>query len=69
MGTRSLTRVIETYKDDRTQKQVKKQLINMYRQYDGYPSGMGADLVEFLDGSKVVNGLSVDDMKSTRVFV
>ena len=68
MGTRSLTRVIETYKDNKTQKQVKKQLINMYRQYDGYPSGMGADLVEFLDGSKVVNGLSSDDMKSTRVF-
>ena len=68
MGTRSLTRVIETYKDNRTQKQVKKQLINMYRQYDGYPSGMGADLVEFLDGSKVVNGLSSDDMRSTRVF-
>lgn len=68
MGTRSLTRVIETYKDNKTQKQVKKQLINMYRQYDGYPSGMGADLVEFLDGSKVVNGLSSDDMKSTKVF-
>jgi len=68
MGTRSLTRVIETYKDNKTQKQVKKQLINMYRQYDVYPSGMGADLVEFLDGSKVVNGLSSDDMKSTRVF-
>ena len=68
MGTRSITRVIETYKDNKTQKQVKKQLINMYRQYDGYPSGMGADLVEFLDGSKVVNGLSSDDMRSTRVF-
>ena len=68
MGTRSITRVIETYKDNKTQKQVKKQLINMYRQYDGYPSGMGADLVEFLDGSKVVNGLGADDMKSKRVF-
>jgi hypothetical protein len=68
MGTRSLTRVIETYKDNKTPKQVKKQLINMYRQYDGYPSGMGMDLVEFLDGSKVVNGIGMDEVKSKRVF-
>jgi hypothetical protein len=68
MGTRSLTRVIETYKDNKTQKQVKIKLINMYRQYDGYPSGMGMDLVEFLDGSKVVNGMGMDEVKSKRVF-
>ena len=67
MGTRSLTRVIETFKDDKGKK-VKRTLICMYRQFDGYPSGMGADLIEFLDGSKVVNGLGLDEVKSKRVF-
>lgn len=68
MGTRSLTKVIETYKEPKTSKQVKQILINMYRQYDGYPSGMGMDLAEFLSGAKVVNGLSMDDINSKLVF-
>ena len=50
MGTRSLTFV---YDGDRP-------LINLYRQYDGYPSGHGAELAEFLAGKRIVNGLSGD---------
>jgi len=50
MGTRSLTFVYDG----------KKPIINMYRQYDGYPSGHGADLVEFLAGGKLVNGIGAD---------
>ena len=46
MGTRSLTYV---YSEDTP-------LINMYRQFDGYPSGHGAELAEFLSGFEVVNG-------------
>jgi hypothetical protein len=46
MGTRSLTFV---YDEDTP-------LINMYRQYDGYPSGHGAELAEFLSGFEIVNG-------------
>jgi hypothetical protein len=30
----------------------------MYRQFDGYPSGHGAELQEFLSGFTIVNGLS-----------
>jgi hypothetical protein len=37
----------------------------MYRQFDGYPSGHGAELAEFLASGKMVNGLSGDD---TSVF-
>jgi hypothetical protein len=67
MGTRSLTHVIETYKDNGKKK--KQTLLTMYRQYDGYPSGHGADLVEFLEGSRVVNGYTSSDMVSEkRVF-
>ena len=68
MGTRSLTTVISTYTDTKKNKKVSTKLIIMYRQFDGYPSGMGADLVEFLHGSKVVNGLGMNEIKSKRVF-
>jgi len=61
MGTRSLTRVIETYRDDKKDKQVNVTLVNMYRQYDGYPSGHGVELVDFINSGKVVNGLGADD--------
>lgn len=50
MGTRSLTFVYDG----------KKPIMNMYRQYDGYPSGHGAELVEFLAGGKLVNGIGAD---------
>jgi len=46
MGTRSLTFV---YSEDTP-------LINMYRQFDGYPTGHGAELAEFLSGFEIVNG-------------
>lgn len=48
MGTRSLTFV---YDGD-------KAIINMYRQFDGYPSGHGLELAEFLNQGKLVNGIS-----------
>lgn len=46
MGTRSLTFV---YEGDTP-------VINMYRQFDGYPSGHGFELAEFLEGFEIVNG-------------
>ena len=52
MGTRSLTFV---YNDN------KKPIINMYRQYDGYPSGHGAELAEFLAPLTLVNGFGRDN--------
>lgn len=48
MGTRSLTFVY----DERRQP-----IINMYRQYDGYPSGHGRELAEFLSPFTIVNGI------------
>ena len=66
MGTRSLTRVFSTYKDEKKNKQVKIQLVNMYRQYDGYPEGHGTELADFLNSGKVVNGIGIDEQQ--RVF-
>ena len=63
MGTRSLTRVIprqEGLSFSEGHDHVKKSVINMYRQYDGYPKGHGIDLAEFLDDFTVVNGLGAD---------
>jgi hypothetical protein len=48
MGTRALTFV---YSGETA-------IINLYRQYDGYPQGHGAELAEFLSGFKVGNGLT-----------
>jgi hypothetical protein len=50
MGTRSLTYV---YGGDRET----KPLVCMYRQFDGYPSGHGQELIDFLKPIKLVNGL------------
>lgn len=50
MGTRSLTRINEG----------NRQYINMYRQFDGYPSGHGAELFALLDGMVIVNGIGQD---------
>ena len=63
MGTRSLTRVIprqDGLSFSEGHEHVEKSVINMYRQYDGYPQGHGVDLAEFLDDFTVVNGLGAD---------
>jgi hypothetical protein len=49
MGTRSLTFV---YDENR------QVIINMYRQFDGYISGHGTELAEFLTSGKIVQGYS-----------
>ena len=63
MGTRSLTHFIERYtepqKDKRRKPKVKDtEVVVMYRQYDGYPSGHGTELAEFLSKGRLVNGIS-----------
>jgi len=53
MGTRSLTKVYEKWE----QEDEATPLVCIYRQYDGYPEGMGKDLEEFLTDLHVVNGI------------
>lgn len=52
MGTRSLTFI---YDEDG------KKIISMYRQYDGYPSGHGKELAEFLEPITMVNGIGLTE--------
>ena len=49
MGTRSVTTL---YEGD-------KPLLAFYRQMDGYPSGHGQELVDFLKGIEMVNGIQM----------
>jgi len=51
MGTRALTFVYDG----------STPIVNMYRQYDGYPSGHGLELAQFLTRGKLVSGLSGKD--------
>jgi len=51
MGTRSLTFVYD---------EGNRPLLNLYRQFDGYPSGHGVDLANFLNGLRLVNGYGID---------
>lgn len=55
MSTRSNTLVIET---DGNEEQI---LVNMYRQMDGYPSGHGKELAEFLIKIRMVNGIGTSN--------
>jgi len=54
MGTRSLTFV---YDDDAGENVI----INMYRQFDGYITGHGLELAEFLISGPMVNGIPAGD--------
>ena len=55
MGTRALTFV---YEGD-------KPLVNLYRQYDGYPTGHGAELAQFLSEFHITNGISPSETRRT----
>jgi len=65
MGTRSLTKVIQTWEDESGKKQ-SKPFTTMYRQYDGYMSGHGVELAEWLAKYTLVNGIPMD--KSEPMF-
>lgn len=58
MGTRSLTKIIEKCDDGS-----KKTITTMYRQYDGYPSGHGIELAEWLSKYTIVNGIRTDETR------
>ena len=72
MGTRSLTYIEETWEtaiaDENNNNEVHKETQNilcMYRQYDGYMSGHGAELAEFLQDFNIVNGMRMNDPPRT----
>ena len=53
MGTRNLTVMVNGNKNAETETQ---EIAVLYRQMDGYPSGHGAELADFLKPYEIVNG-------------
>ncbi len=51
MGTRSLTHIYDYWSEE------KSILVTIYRQFDGYPTGHGAELKNILQGMTIVNGI------------
>ncbi len=58
MGTRSTTRIYQTYIDEKGEKH-RDLLLALYKQYDGYPEGgWGEELKEFIKNGVFVNGIN-----------
>ena len=60
MGTRSLTKIIESW-ENKSGKKESRPITCMYRQMDGYMEGHGLDLASFLSQFTIVNGMSMDE--------
>lgn len=63
MGTRSLTVFVDEWVNPKTKKIHERELVVLYRQMDGYPTGHGADLKDFLSGMEIVDGLGGNQTK------
>lgn len=66
MGTRSTTKVYE-FEGEMTPALMRKlkPLLAIYRQFDGYPEGHGADLADFFKGMTIVNGIGMGETIGT----
>jgi hypothetical protein len=53
MGTRALVRVFEGKKEG-------KELLCLYRQFDGYPEGLGREVRDFVLPLQITNGIRGD---------
>lgn len=67
MGTRAITRVYKCdadYNDDGKLMNYENtgEVVQLYRQFDGYPDGHGRDLAGFLDRCQVTNGIGTDEV-------
>ena len=63
MATRSLIRFAKREEGVSFSEHPEKIEVQVYKHYDGYPSGHPTDLAKFLNGFKIVNGLSQDTYK------
>ena len=60
MATRSLVRFVKREEGVSFSKHPEKIEVQVYKHYDGYPSGHPTELAHFLKEFKVVNGLGMD---------
>lgn len=55
MGTRSTTKINDEQGDT---------LVTLYRQFDGYPTGHGQELADFLNSKTLINGFGDSESKA-----
>ena len=60
MATRSLVRFAERKEGVSFSEHPERVEVQVYKHFDGYPSGHPTDLAKFLNGFKIVNGLGMD---------
>jgi len=64
MGTRSLTNFLEELPDTAIEQRAAVPFCTMYKQFDGYPTGLGKDLKEIIGDAVVVNGYGANDQNN-----
>ena len=60
MSTRSLVRFVKREEGVSFSEHPERIEVQIYKHYDGYPSGHPLELAEFLEGFKIVNGVPFD---------
>ena len=63
MSTRSLVRFAKREEGVSFSEHPERIEVQVYKHYDGYPSGHPTDLAKFLNGFKIVNGLGQNTYK------
>jgi len=69
MSTRSTYRVREKFFDNKEQKEYTRDLVLMYIQCDGYPSGHPSETAEWLSRANLVNGIGAGKDKTGKTFM
>ena len=60
MGTRATIHIAKREEGVSFSEIPEKKLVSIYKQYDGYPEGLGVTIADYLYGKKMVNGIGVD---------
>ena len=57
MGTRAIINIARREEGVSFSEKPDKYMVSIYNHYDGYPEGLGLKLANYLEGTKIVNGL------------
>ena len=58
MATRGMISIAKREEGVSFSEEPNRTIVDIYHHWDGYPEGLGVTLASYLDGKKVVNGLS-----------
>jgi len=60
MGTRATIHIAKREEGVSFSEIPEKKLVSIYKQYDGYPEGLGVTIASYIEGKRIVNGLGKD---------